>query len=368
MHNINLYMARPRISLVLAIAIVVAASLFCSRRPLLTPAPLLSLSGRAPTPVPAAKQRAALVIAGKTGFTTGWEHAKNRDRGVRAMPPHAAAARLGWASMLEHVIDANAAAFDIDVVFHTWDASLEGELVALYGPHLAAHAAGPGVVDGVAVSGGAFASIELALALVNASGVAYARVLVTRFDVLFRSAFNISYLSDDDDALFVANWCTADGPFVPLAGVSGAEGGYLCRTMTNFHIDGSGFPDFYFAGSARAVSAFFVHFMADHTAGRFVPPPVPFPHGNYWARARSAGTRVRRYLFHQTDLVLARFASDCLAYPGTVLPTNQTTWFVRGAPETEVSVGEKSECATHQRVACARTRKEFEDCYVFKVA
>jgi hypothetical protein len=95
---------------------------------------------------------------------------------------------------------------------------------------------------------------------------------------------------------------------------------------------------------------------------------VPFPHGTVWARARSAGTRVRRYFFHQVDLVLVRFADWCLASPGTVLPANQTTWFVRGGPETEVSAREPSECVTHQRVACARTRKEFEDCYVFKVA
>ena len=345
-----------------------AALLLCGALFLLLeaqPAPPRKVQAAAAAPA----RRAALLFYGKTGSILTEAH--NQIMSGRK-PPTMDAVHSAWPTVLANVLAHNAAlGWEVDVYFHTWDTVLEDPLVRLLQP--LAHIVGPGVIEGSPRTTGPFASVELGLHLVKNSSRAYSRVLITRFDVLFRSPFALDELRDDS-ALYVAHWCVAEGAFVEPWLVPGAEGAVLCRGLRNVPIDAVGYPDFYFAGTLRTLLTYAQGLVEASDLVTYHEVRVRYDVGmgaiNHfvWAgHAQVSGMRVRRYLVHHADLIIARLAHSCSADAESTaaLPANASTWLVREA-EGRVSTGAESECPLHGLLACARVQREWHQCPLFR--
>ena len=350
-----------------AAALLLCGALFFLLETLPAPPPRSRVQAAAEAP---AARRAALLFYGKTGSILTQEHDLIMS-GLK--PPAMDAVHSAWPTVLANVLAHNAAGgWEVDVYFHTWDAVLEAPLVRLMQP--LAHMVGPGEIEGSPRTTGPFASVELGLNLVRNSSRAYSRVLVTRFDVLFRTPFALDELRDDS-ALHVAHWCVAEGAFVEPWLVPGAEGAVLCRGLRNVPIDEVGFPDFYFAGSLRTLLAYAQGLVESSELVIYHEVRVRYDVGlgaiNHfvWAgHALVTGMRVRRYLVHHADLIIARLAHSCSADAESTaaLPANATTWLVRPSPEGRVSAAAESECPLHGQLACARVHREWHQCPLFR--
>jgi len=264
--------------------------------------------------------------------------------------------------------------WEVDIYFHSWEMQLNASLRKLYNP--VASAVGPGSVGGQVRAYGPHASVELGVQLVAESGRSYDRVLLTRFDAMYRVPFSLDALQDDS-ALYVAHWCQAEGDFVLPSLYKGAEGALLCRTMSNVRIDEVGFPDFYFAASLPTMLAYAKGLVDDSGPEQWQrvreDPRYRLSEGanNHFVwngHASRKGIRVRRYFVHYADIQIVRFTQGCLADPESVstLPANLTTWYARDSPARDVSSGNASECHLNGRVACARSKEEWNICQIFR--
>jgi hypothetical protein len=190
------------------------------------------------------------VFFGKAGFLS---------QADRSLAPSAAAARAGYDSVLAHLVAFNAQrGWCIDTFFHTWDAPLEAELVALLRP--AAH--GVAGERGLLAGYGLPASMENALAVMRRfvaarrGGAPYRRIVALRFDSELMHDFDLEKLRDDA-ALYVASWCKATGAETLR------DGARVCRELAHNPNDAfspaanasGGLPDFYFAGSPPALAS-----------------------------------------------------------------------------------------------------------------
>lgn len=321
---------------------------------------------------PRPARRAALVFFGRTGSVWTKQH-YNIMGGLEA--PSMEAAYVAWGSVQDNVLDHNKGlGWEVDIFFHTWDMGLNASLVGLYKP--VASAIGPGAVNGRLRANGPHASVELGLQLVANSGRSYDRVLLTRFDAMYRAPFSLDALQDDS-ALYVAHWCQAEGEFVHPSTIKGAEAAHICRTLTNVRIDAVALPDFYFAGSLHTLLAY-ADGLEEDTApeiwkevredARYRMSEGANNHFVWFGHAQRKQVSIRRYFVHYADINIVRFAQGCLADPESVagMPANLSTWFVRDSPALDVSTSMFSECHLNGRIACARYQGEWDFCQIFK--
>lgn len=339
--------------------------------------------GGVPPPVRLTPTRAAAIVYyGLTGYMHPLEQ-----RYHEAWTPSADAARVGFASVREHVLSSNAArGWRCDVFFHTWHEELEGELVTLTRP--AAHAIG-GTVSGygAAAGGGAMTgygmllSMEMALDIVrrhvdgSRGGAPYARVLLLRFDTLFLRDFELDKLSNAS-AVYVANWCKAHGRVLLREPISGAEGrerecAELVANANDLDGPAHGVPDFFFAGAFPPVWRLFHGLHAwmltrPHFASDFHKGAMPHAHFVLGERLLEQRAVVRRYLHHHMDLDMVR-ERNC-AGPGRPDTSRAAcegaghAWLNRR--DDDVSNTSRSLC-NRGEAYCACSKYQAAHCYAF---
>ena len=233
------------------------------------------------------------------------------------LAPHMHTARAAWPSHARHIYANNrAVGWHVVPFFHTWQAELLPELLHLYQP--AAFGVGPGPdASGVNRSGGRWGlgllhSVEQGLLVVQRHvagarrGVPFHRILVTRFDSYWSAPFEFAKLTDDD-ALYLASFCNAQGAVVEPP----PRGAHECRRLAETRMNDNGVGDLYFAGSPTVLARMFVGLVSEAERGVYSWKGFWKPHGPLYDRMQFLQLPTRRYLLTHYSVEIMRMALHC---------------------------------------------------------